>query len=291
MMDVHPAIRLIIQGSLILFVASIGLRAQWREVIAFLSHPAALLRAFIAVNIVVPLVAVVMCRLLPIEHATRVGIVLMAVSPLAPFVGAKMINAGLDASRTVGLYVWLLLLAIIAVPCTVALLSAIFPTKGSIGVLDVAKLVFVSALLPLCVGLLVAALLPRLAGTLAKVFFIVGGLVIVLFALVVLYKAGMQVLQLLGDGSFLAIIVTVAAGLAAGHLLGGPTLADREGLAYAAATRHPGIAAMIATKNFQSREVILAVLLFLITSLIVSAMYQALVRSSVRKTAKATATL
>jgi BASS family bile acid:Na+ symporter len=143
----------------------------------------------------------------------------------------------------------------------------------------------------LCFGLLVAALLPRLAGTLAKVFFIVGGIVIVLFALVVLYKAGMQVLQLLGDGSFLAIIVTVAAGLAAGHLLGGPTLADREGLAYAAATRHPGIAAMIATKNFQSREVILAVLLFLVTSLIVSAMYQALVRSSVRKSAKATATL
>jgi BASS family bile acid:Na+ symporter len=290
MMGAHPTIHLIVEGSLILFVASIGLRAQWREVIAFLAHPAVLLRAFIAVNIVVPLVAALMCSLLPIEQATRIGIVLMAVSPLAPFVGAKMMHAGLNASRTVGLYVWLLLVAIIAIPATLVLIGALFSTKASINPLEVARLVFVSALLPLCFGLFVGALLPRLASSLAKVFFIGGGAVIVLFALVVLFNDGMRVLGLLGDGSFLAISVTVVAGLAAGHLLGGPTMADREGLAFAAATRHPGIAAVIATKNFESRQAILAVLLFLITSLVVSAIYQAWVKSSARKTERATAT-
>ena len=283
-MDASPTIRLVVQCSLILFVASIGLRANWREVLSFLRQPAALLRCFIAVNIVVPAVAVVMCSALPIAQPTRIGIVLMAVSPLAPFVGAKMMGAGVDASRTVGIYVWQILVSIFAVPTTVALISAIAPTTASIAIVDVAKLVISSALVPLCFGLMVGALIPRAAAMLAKSFFAVGGVVIVLFALAILYKAGPQLIPLVGNGSLLAIAATVAAGLAAGHALGGPRLADREGLALAPATRHPGIAAMIATKNFENREVLLAVLLFLITSLVVSAVYQQWAKSRTSET-------
>ena len=44
-------------------------------------------------------------------------------------------------------------------------------------------------------------------------------------------------------------------------------------LAQAAATRHPGIAAMVAHRHFDDKRVMLAVILFLLTSLIVSAIY------------------
>ncbi len=289
-MDQKQIVMLVVQISLILFVASIGLRAQWRDVVASLGNANSLFRAIVAVNVVVPMAALVMCSLLPIAHETRLGIIIMAVSPLAPFVAAKMMKVGLTASQAVGLYVALILLAVIIVPLTVALLSAIFPANASLSVAAVAKMVFASVVLPLVVALFVSGAFPTLAKRLAPILAAVGAVGLLLFLLLILVKAGGQIAGLVGDGTLLAIIVTVAAGLTAGHLLGGPRLADRESLAFAAATRHPGIAALIAHSNFQDQRVMLAIVLFLLTSVVVSAVYQQWVkRRSARSEGEPTA--
>ena len=68
-MDLKSAIPLILQVALLLMVGSVGLRARWRDVLAAIGNAHGLLRAVIAVNVVVPLVAVVMCMILPIEPA------------------------------------------------------------------------------------------------------------------------------------------------------------------------------------------------------------------------------
>ena len=86
------------------------------------------------------------------------------------------------------------------------------------------------------------------------------------------------IVGLIGDGSVLAIIVTVAAGLAAGHWLGRPNPANSNALAVAAAIRHPGIAALIVHANFTDPRVMMAVVLFLLTSVIVSTVYQKLAK-------------
>jgi BASS family bile acid:Na+ symporter len=57
-------------------------------------------------------------------------------------------------------------------------------------------------------------------------------------------------------------------------VLGGPELDDRAALAMAAATRHPGIAMMIAHINDADKEVAAAILNFLMVSIIVAAPYQ-----------------
>jgi BASS family bile acid:Na+ symporter len=282
-MDQKAIVMLLVQGSLILFMAAIGLRARWRDVVASLGNPGSLIRGVIAVNIVVPLVAIIMCSLLPIERETRIGIIVMAVSPLAPFIAAKMMKVGLTASEAIGLYVSLALLSVIIVPVTVALLSAIYPADATISVGAVTKLVAVLVLLPLAVSLVISEVAPGLAKRLAPIFLGVAVVVLLLFLVLVLYKQGGHMIALIGDGTLLAIVVTVAAGLAAGHLLGGPRLADRESLAFAAATRHPGIAALIANANFHDPRVLVAIILFLLTSVVVSAIYQQWVKRSVAK--------
>lgn len=267
-------ITLLVQGSLILFVASIGLRARWRDVVASFGDAMSLMRGIVAVNIVVPLAAVLMCELLPIERATRIGIIIMAVSPLAPFVVAKMMKAGLSASQVIGLYVSLTLVSVILVPATVALLSMIFPVDAWVSVASIAKMVALAVLLPLAGGIIIAETSPAAARRLAPVFAAVGAIVLLLFLVAVLAKTGSQMASLVGDGTLLAIVVTVVAGLLAGHLLGGPNLAERESLAFAAATRHPGIAVLIAKGNFNDQRVLAAIVLFLVTSVVVSAIYQ-----------------
>ena len=79
---------------------------------------------------------------------------------------------------------------------------------------------------------------------------------------------------LIGNGTLLAMALVVAVALAAGHLLGGPELGERGALAMAAATRHPGIAIMVATAAGGDKRVSAAIVAFLLVGLIVSTPYQ-----------------
>jgi BASS family bile acid:Na+ symporter len=54
-------------------------------------------------------------------------------------------------------------------------------------------------------------------------------------------------ISLVGNGTILALGAFTLAGLAAGHLLGGPNRDDCTVLALATASRHPGVALAIAS--------------------------------------------
>jgi BASS family bile acid:Na+ symporter len=266
-------VALAVQISLLLIVLSIGLQARWGDLTYALKHPRQLFRAFIAVNLVVPLVAYVLCRFLPLEPMTEVGLVLMAVSPLAPFAPGKMLKAGADRAFVDGLYLTLLIAAVVIVPATIALMSAISYQTAHISILDVGLFVAKSVLVPMLVGLTVSGIWPTLAGKLAPIARITGYALLIPVALLILLKMGSGLAALIGHGGLIVITVTVLAGIAAGHWLGGSVPGHRVALSQAAATRHPGIAGLIAHKNFPGPQVILAIVLFLLVSIVVSAAY------------------
>lgn len=266
-------VALAVQISLLLIVLSIGLQARWGDVTYAFRHPRQLFRAFIAVNLVVPLVAYVLCRLLPMDPMTEVGLVLMAVSPLAPFAPGKMLKAGADRPFVDGLYLTLLIAAVVVVPATLALLSAISYQTAYISIPEVALFVAKSVLIPMLVGLIVSGLWPAVADRLAPIARITGYVLLVPVALLILVKFGPGMTGLIGDGALIVITVTVLAGIAAGHWLGGRVPGHRLALSQAAATRHPGIAGLIAHHNFAQPQVILAIVLFLIVSIVISTAY------------------
>ena len=266
---------LFVQISLTLIVGSVGLRCEWRVLKSALDHPGRLLRGIIAVNVVVPLAAILMVLVLPIDEPVKQGIVIMAVSPLAPLIPGRLLKAGADASVAVGFYVWLLLVAVLAVPATVALLGAVTDRQLYLPPAAMAWLVLTSVLVPLLGGMTIASLLPRAAPLLAKIAGAFGNVMLLLFVAAILYVAGKEMLALLRDGTLLACVAIVAAAIVGGHWLGGPGPVNKMALGVAAATRHPGIAVMIAKSGLDDRRVVLAVLLFLFTSLIVSTIYQA----------------
>jgi len=284
-MDIKALVPLLAQGALFLVMASFGLKTRAGEVLAALRDTSLILRGVLAVNVVVPAVAVVACLLLPIDHSVRIGIVIMAISPLAPVLPAKMSRGEFDTSRAVGLYVALILVAVVLVPLTVALLSAIFPANASLEVTALAKLVGLTVLLPILVGLAIGTWAPGLARPVGRMAAILGFGGIVVLVLLVLYAQGRAIIGLIGDGSVLAIVLTVTAGIVAGHLLGRPDPGRSNALAMAAAVRHPGIAALVVRENFTDRRVMLAVALFLFTSVFVTLIYEFWLR---RQDAKAT---
>jgi BASS family bile acid:Na+ symporter len=269
---------LIVQLSLILVVAAIGLQSRWSDLAFAFRQPVTLLKAVVAVNIAVPLAAAILIELFPMDPTIKYGIVLMAVSPVAPLVAGKMIKAGAEHSYSVGLYVAFTLLTIVVVPITLVILSAIFAGNAYITPSAVSGLMITSVFLPLCAGLIVRTVVPTFAERMAPIFSLVGNLALLAFIIFVVATSGPELLELLGDGTLLVIVLTLVAGIAAGHWLGGPTLPNRVALALAAATRHPGLAILIIKTNMPHPRAIAAVVLFLIVGVIVSGAYQALVR-------------
>jgi BASS family bile acid:Na+ symporter len=262
-----------VQGSLMLLVLAVGLQSGWSDLLYIWRRPALFLRAFVSVNLIVPVCAMLLCMLLPVDKMTKAGLVIMAVSPLAPFVLGKMMKTGADRAFVVGTYSALIATSVIIVPATFALLGMLLGRDASVPVAMIARFVLISVAVPLIAGIIVATLsqeFGRRASPIATMVAYVGLLPIVLM---ILYRSAPAAFGLMGDGSLAVIVLTVAAGIGAGHWLGGPEPERRMALAQAAATRHPGIAAMIANRHFEDKRVMLAVVLFLLVSIVVSALY------------------
>jgi BASS family bile acid:Na+ symporter len=272
--DLKQAATLVLQLALILMVASVGLRAKWRDVVNTILHFHGLLRAIIAINVVVPAVAVLVCMALPIPPTVKFGIVIMAVSPLAPLVPGKVLKAGMEASRVAGLYALLIALALVIIPATILLLNRLFGLEVTTPIGGIGTLVFISVMAPLIAGMVMAAIAPTLAGRIAGPVNLIGVVGLAIIGIVILVSQASEILKLFGNGAVLAMAVTVTAGIVTGHLLGGPEALGRRCLAMAAATRHPGIAAIIVKANSDDRRILLTLILFLLTSVVVTASYQ-----------------
>ena len=164
-----PTVHLVLQAALALLVAGVGLQARWEDLFHVVRQPRLLLAGIFSVNIVVPVVAVAMVMLLPIAPDTRAGLAAMAIAPMAPFLPGKMIKSGAETPFAVGLYVALIVVAILVVPASVWAAGAISGREVSMPIGTLAPFVLSSILLPLLAGVLIAHLLPKFAPKLAKI--------------------------------------------------------------------------------------------------------------------------
>ncbi|MDY0973439.1 hypothetical protein SOM61_00580 [Massilia sp. CFBP9012] len=275
----HELVALALHASLLLLALSIGLDIARGDGLYVLRRPRLLLRALLALVVVVPLVAALLVALLPLKESVEIAIVLMAVSPLPPVALPREIRSGGRKPYAYGLLVAIGVLSIVTVPAAVAILAWLFNAHAvvaplAVSPLAVAQLVFVSLFVPLGLGLGLRALAPGPAAHAAPVVSKVAVGLLALACLPVLVTAAPELARLVGDGTVLVILAVVLAGLVAGHLLGGPEPHDRVALALSSATRHPGIAMLVASANSMGSEVRATVLLFVIVGLLAAVPYQ-----------------
>jgi BASS family bile acid:Na+ symporter len=269
---------LLIQASLAALVLAVGLDATVDDVLYLFRRPALLAKAFLAISIIVPLVAVLVIRTLPISLPSKVGVILMALAPVPPFLPSKGLKAGGQKAYVYGLYVAFALLAVVIVPATVEVLDRLYGASADVPMGKLTTTVVVSVLLPLAIGMLLHARWPAATSVAATWVGRLAFLLVVIVVVPLLFKAWPAMMAMTGDGTVLAIALIVVAGVAGGHLLGGPELANRPVLASFAATRHPGIALMIASSSGADKRVTAIVLLFVIVALVIVAIYQQLLK-------------
>lgn len=239
------ALLLVLKASVSVIIFAIGLGSTPADAAWLLHRPALLVRSLLAMYVLVPLAAFVLVRSLTLAPGVEAGLLVLAVSAGAPLLPRKLLGAG-NGAYIFSLVVITSVLAIVVVPAWLAVLGPSFNGPAHLTPARVATVLAPSFFGPLLAGMAARWLLPARAEALAAPVTTIAGLVLLTAALALLAAEWQIVLTIKWTG-VAALGCLIAAALAIGHVLGGPTESDRTTLAVACATRHIGVAVLVAT--------------------------------------------
>jgi bile acid:Na+ symporter, BASS family len=270
-MTLQAAILLVLKLSIALSVFALGLRTTIGDAMFLFKRPRQLLCAFLSMNVLMPLVAVLLVLTFNLNPAVKIALVALSVSPVPPIFPNKARKAGGKDDYAIGLLVAAGILAIAVIPITMGIFDRIGSVPLSMAAGAVALLVIKTVLAPLLAGIAVREIAPSLAEKAAKPFGILASVLLLVSVLPVFFGSIRTILSLIGDGTLLAFTAFALVGCLIGHFLGGPEPENRNTLALATAARHPAIAVAIAHTNFpQQKLAVPAIVLYLIVSAVVT---------------------
>jgi BASS family bile acid:Na+ symporter len=222
-----------------------------------------------------PIIAALIATTFALPLEVKVALVALAVSPVPPIIQKKQISAGGRQEYVVGLLVAMSLLAIVLVPLTVLILDDIFGRAATITPASVAKIMLLTVLAPLGVGLLLRHWVPpteKAAGAIIAI----AGLLLVVGVVLLLYGLWPVTRTYIGNGVVAMLAALAVIGLAVGHILGGPRPGDRTALAMSTSSRHPAVALAIATSGAvtEPKPELAIILLYLVVATFVALPYQ-----------------
>jgi BASS family bile acid:Na+ symporter len=290
-MDLKQLIVWAFQASILATVLGFGLKATVGDLLYLIRQPSVLARSLLAMFVVMPLIAVLLARAFDFSHTVEVALIALAISPLPPLIPNKLTQPDDRPSNAIALTATIGLLSIAIVPLLVELLARYAGRPVTASPRTVATVVVTMVLLPLVAGIILRAAWPALAERIEPLVSTVGSVLLRVAALALLVTALPAMWALIGNGTLIAIAIFVLAGLAAGHVLGGPDADGRTMLALAAASRHPAIAFAIASANFPEERFGATILLYLLMSALAGVPYTLLQRKKARDVEAAAAIL
>lgn len=261
-MTAAAVIALAIKVSLALTVLATGMSARSGDHLWLFRRPSLLVRTILAMNVMMPLIAIVVVSILGLESTVKVALVALSMSPVPPLFSKKVLKSGGAASYGVGLLTAVSILSIVIVPITAWTVGRLFATPVHVAPRVILALVGEAILLPLLVGSLLRRFAPSFAAGALKPTDVVATWLLRIAIVPVLIISWPDIRELLGNGTLLAMLIMAFAGLAIGHYVGGPEDDNRVVLALATAMRHPAVAIAIGQAAFPGNQMIRAAVLF-----------------------------
>jgi bile acid:Na+ symporter, BASS family len=267
-------IRLAVVSSIFLTVLGIGLSATWRDTTFLLRERGLLLRSLVSMFVVMPVVVAVVAQVSNLPQAVKIALVALAIAPVPPILPRRELQAGGRSGYAVGLLTVGALIAIVYVPLAVEILDRIFGRHGDVSPLMIGKIVLITILAPLLIGMAVRQWAPSAAVKGAGPVLAIGMILLVAACIPLLMATWRAIVDLFGNGTVLIIALVAAGGLFLGHALGGPHPEDRIVLALSTASRHPAVALAVATSGvMETKSELAAILLYVVVSVLVSLPY------------------
>jgi BASS family bile acid:Na+ symporter len=273
-MTAAELLSLLTKVSIVLIVFSTGMAGARGSFAMLLRHPSLLLRSLLSMLVVAPLLAVAVAVTLQLPNPVKIALVMMAVSPVPPFLPRKTIRAGGSQAYVISLLGISALVSIVTAPISLQVLDSLFGLSLRIPTSVIARPLFVTVLAPLVAGLLFARVAPRISASWARIVAGMGSILLFAVVLPQLVTIAPAFRELVGNGTLLAIAAYALCTLLIGHFLGGPVEENRSVLALCTATRHPFIAIALIQQTFASQKLAIpAVFMALIVTTIASIPY------------------
>ena len=273
-MNTTAVIVLVLEASIFLSVFAIGLKATFEDAASLFRRPGHLLRAFLSMNVLMPVMALAVGAPFDLHPAVKIALVVIAVSPTPPIFPKRALKAGGSETYIIGLLVAAAVLSVVVIPLSMEVLEAITGVSLVMSVRSVAVPVLTTILAPLVAGMAVRRLASAHADRAAGPIAVFASVLLIASALPIVIGISQTVMSLVTDGTILGLGGFALAGFFIGHVLGGPEPADRPVLALATALRHPAVALAIAHANFpEQRLASAAVFLYVILASMLSALY------------------
>lgn len=263
--------RLLAAIMLVSLTLGAGLQVDRGHLMTSLKNIGLLGRALLANVVIVPALGVLFARLFVLPPEVATGFLLMAIAPGVPFVLTQVRKRGGRLAFAVELALVLPLVSLVTVPLT-AMLVLPAGAEARLPLSQFLLTLLLFQILPLCVGILIAARAPGAANRLGRplqiLFFAAAiALVVVLFP-----KLVSSVGLVYGSRGMWAMLCLVVLSLVTGWLLGGPQREDRRVLAIGTTLRNVGLCALIVTTSFRSPLVIATVLTYFIFQFVINAL-------------------
>lgn len=239
-----PILLIGLKIAVLALILAIGLSSTLADITHLWRRPWQLLRALFAMYVAIPVVVFLALKALALPDSTEIALLVLAVSAGAPLLPRKLMKVGHE-SYMISLVATSSIVAVVAVPAWIEILKPIYALTVDISSREVAAVIAKSFVGPLVIGMLIRWRFPALGALLADRFLAGAGLLLAVCALA-LVAVHAPLLLTLGWPSLVSLVALTLVALAIGHLLGGPDENDRTALAIACATRHVGIAIVVA---------------------------------------------
>ena len=263
-----------IKLSIFLTVLSFGLRATPSDIMHLFRRPGQLIRALLSIFVVMPIVAIILIKLLPMDPVLETTLVALSVSPVPPVLPNKAIQEEGQKSFTYGLLAAVSIISVFVIPMAFRFMDAIFQKDNSFSDDATVRTIGLTILVPILGGMVILYFMPRLAARFADPLHKLGGTLLMVGFLPVLISLLPMIFTLIGSGWALVSIVFAVVGVTVGYFFGGPANSIRKVLALATASRHPAVAIALVTSNVtasQKNLAIASVIVYVLISGIVGA--------------------
>jgi bile acid:Na+ symporter, BASS family len=251
----------------LLTMFSIGMELSLARLLTVFRERRLLAKSLLVNTGIIPLIAYLTVRSVPVEAGYAAGVVLIAVAPGAPF-GPKFAEISKsDIEFASGLMAVLGIVSVVTIPVSLGLF---LPGNVTVDPLAIGWMIFVVQLLPLLAGIGIdfySSSIKRWLYPPTQRLSDLSFLFLIVLLLVVYID---EMLTLVGTGTLLISVVIVGVSLLLGYVLGGPGRSTREVLATTTAARNAAIALFIATTSFSDPDVLMVVIAFSFVGVVLS---------------------
>ena len=242
---------------------AVGFSYALRDIVDPLRDLRGVLLTLVANFILVPLLAYIVVRLLPLDPAAQVGLMLVATAAGAPFLIKLTQLANGDTAFGAGVLVLLLVGTIVYMPLVVPFVAP----EATVSATSIAMPLILTMLLPLAAGLLIDARFKRLADGLQRISNMASSIALVALVALTFLANFQDILGVFGTGAIAAALLVIGGSFALGYLLGGADPREREVIALATAQRNVAAATVVATQSFDDPDTLVMVVVTSIVSM------------------------